>query len=273
MESQIATFITAHTNFPLLLTTFSGHVNQALITNIVYINKKRKFQAEQLGLPLSKHKCCKQIFSSECESPLNKNPEAEDFCTHIINGKTEGEVSDDGSEPESGKDSNSFAADSDSAMSVYNEIKFGPEYAKTSANDQLSTSSLNWGSSSFKNTLCSMDSRTVKNMGTGKEKLIFTGGEHNSPHHDGGFQVCQNLEEQLLEFGNHVGYSCSVYDNDSIEHCTDEELDDMLYSNGVNSNNYVLSSGRWSVNQEAQLGTKKPTIDQEFEQYFSMLML
>ncbi|XP_051127498.1 protein FAR-RED-ELONGATED HYPOCOTYL 1-LIKE-like [Andrographis paniculata] len=43
----------------------------------------------------------------------------------------------------------------------------------------------------------------------------------------------------------------------------------------VHPNNYILSSGRWSVNQDdrAQLGGEKLTIDKEFEQYFSMLML
>ncbi|KAL8238368.1 hypothetical protein R6Q59_019449 [Mikania micrantha] len=50
-------------------------------------------------------------------------------------------------------------------------------------------------------------------------------------------------------------------------------MEDLFCSNGVLSNNSVLSSGRWNVNQDAEQGTEKLTIDKEFEQYFSMLML
>ncbi|MFS8013856.1 putative protein FAR-RED ELONGATED HYPOCOTYL 1 [Helianthus anomalus] len=54
-------------------------------------------------------------------------------------------------------------------------------------------------------------------------------------------------------------------------------IEDLFCSNAVTSNNSVLSSGRWNVNQDAaaaaEQGTEKLTIDKEFEQYFSMLML
>ncbi|KAJ0691464.1 putative protein FAR-RED ELONGATED HYPOCOTYL 1 [Helianthus annuus] len=55
-------------------------------------------------------------------------------------------------------------------------------------------------------------------------------------------------------------------------------MEDLFCSNAVISNNSVLSSGRWNVNQDAaaaaaEQGTEKLTIDKEFEQYFSMLML
>lgn len=58
---------------------------------------------------------------------------------------------------------------------------------------------------------------------------------------------------------------------------THEELEDendedaMLYSNDTAT--FLLASGRWGLGQDARLGTRKPTIDQEFEQYFSSLML
>lgn len=52
----------------------------------------------------------------------------------------------------------------------------------------------------------------------------------------------------------------------------DEITDDtMLYSNDTPP--FLLASGKWSLGQDARLGTRKPTIDQEFEQYFSALML
>ncbi|PWA88889.1 hypothetical protein CTI12_AA057590 [Artemisia annua] len=53
-----------------------------------------------------------------------------------------------------------------------------------------------------------------------------------------------------------------------------EELEDLFCPDGVIiSNNYVLSSGRWDIIQDTEQGTEKLTIDKEFEQYFSMLML
>ncbi|GFP91523.1 hypothetical protein PHJA_001296300 [Phtheirospermum japonicum] len=67
--------------------------------------------------------------------------------------------------------------------------------------------------------------------------------------------------------------SCSEYRNDGLENCSDSEIENLLFSNGITTSNYVLSSGRWSINQDIQQESRKPTIDKEFEQYFSMLML
>nr|GFB27018.1 protein FAR-RED elongated hypocotyl 1 [Tanacetum cinerariifolium] len=54
----------------------------------------------------------------------------------------------------------------------------------------------------------------------------------------------------------------------------DELLEDLFCSDGVVvPNNFVLSSGRWNIIQDTEQGTEKLTIDKEFEQYFSMLML
>lgn len=197
-------------------------------------------------MPLSKHKCCEQNIISVCGSLSNKNLKEDILGTHTITDKNEGGASDEGSELESGNGSNSFAAYSDSAMSLCNEAKFEPDYAMTLADEQPSTSST-------------------------KEELILMGGGHDpSPPDDGGFQAYQNIQEHLLEFGDRVDYACSEYGKGSTG---DEELEDMISSNGVNQNVYVLSSGRWGVNQDAQPSTRKPTIDQEFEQYFSTLML
>uniref|UniRef100_A0A1J3CXD0 Protein FAR-RED-ELONGATED HYPOCOTYL 1-LIKE n=1 Tax=Noccaea caerulescens TaxID=107243 RepID=A0A1J3CXD0_NOCCA len=52
--------------------------------------------------------------------------------------------------------------------------------------------------------------------------------------------------------------------------CPESAVQEVL--NPVGS--YVLSSARWSVsNQDSEEATTKPTIDQEFEQYFSELMM
>ncbi|XP_023913885.2 protein FAR-RED ELONGATED HYPOCOTYL 1 isoform X2 [Quercus suber] len=187
----------------------SFQVNKAFKNNIISFNKKRKLHAEQLGLPIPKHGCWDHSFASEDVTVFEKIPKAESFCTNIINGKTGGATMVNNElEPESGEGSNSFAEDSDSAMSIYDEARLQPEYANTHLSDGPSTSSVNCPS---------------------------------------------NCDYNFLEYG--------------------ESIEDTLYSNGSNPNTYVLSSRRWNVNQDAQSGTRKPTIDQEFEQYFSMLML
>ncbi|KAA0032157.1 protein FAR-RED ELONGATED HYPOCOTYL 1-like [Cucumis melo var. makuwa] len=75
------------------------------------------------------------------------------------------------------------------------------------------------------------------------------------------------------------------YENGDTKQCTDQELEELFYSNGLNPNTYILSSGRWAINHachllnhihslnaKVQSRARAPTIDQEFEQYFSMLM-
>nr|XP_025648609.1 protein FAR-RED ELONGATED HYPOCOTYL 1 isoform X1 [Arachis hypogaea] len=72
---------------------------------------------------------------------------------------------------------------------------------------------------------------------------------------------------------NYAGHAYSEDGKDGAELAIEEEFEDFLLSNGVDPNMYVLSSGRRNVNREAQSSTRPPTIDQEFEEYFSMLML
>ncbi|KAG6640078.1 protein FAR-RED ELONGATED HYPOCOTYL 1-like [Carya illinoinensis] len=211
---------------------YSFHDNKGLENNTVDSNKKRKLQAGQLDFPIPKHKCWDRSFASEPVFVFDKNPEVESIFPNIITGKTEGAAMDYGAEPESGKDSNSFGGDSDSATSSYGEAKV-----------QLK-----------------------------KDKLAFLSGEHPS-HHDE-LQAFQNLEEHLVDFCDQVDYTSSGYGNNCIEQPTDNELEDILLSHRINPTNmYVLSSGRWTVGQDAQPGIRKETIDQEFEQFFSKLML
>jgi len=233
----------------------SFQVNKAFKNNVISFNKKRKLHAEQLGLPIPKHGCWDHSFASEDVTVFEKIPKAESLCTNIINRKTGGATMvNNESEPESGEGSNSFAEDSDSAMSTYDEARLQPEYANTHLSDGPSTSSVN----------CPSNCGKYYSLGSRKDKVAFLSGGNPSSHHDG-LQAFQNAEDDLLEFGNYdADYNCLEYG---------ESIEDILYSNGANPNKYVLSSGRWNVNQDAQSGTRKPTIDQEFEQYFSMLML
>lgn len=205
------------------------------------LNKKRKLQAELLDLPLPKHKCCGRSFSSQIVYPLDEDTEIEDLHAQIVKEETNGETIDDGSEPDSAKDSNSLAGYSDSVISVYGEAKFEPECEKTCPYNYPYSSSVNWGGNSSRDDLYSLKS-TRMTPDVSKDKMTFFSGEHNP-------LVSQNLEEQLLEFGNDIDFMCSEYRDGMAEHSTDKELADMPYSSGMKPNNYVLSSGRWSVNQ------------------------
>ena len=205
------------------------------------LNKKRKLQAELLDLPSPKLKCWGRSFSSQIFHPLDENTKIFDLHTPIIEEETDGETLDDRSEPDSAKDSNSFAGDSDSIISVYGEAKFEPECEKTCPYSHPYCSSVNWGDNSSGDSLYSLKStRMIPDLS--KDKPTCVTGEHNP-------LLFQNLEEQLLEFGNNVDFMTSEYGDEIIEHSTDKELADMPYVSGMTPNNYVLSSGRWSVNQ------------------------
>ncbi|KAK3016405.1 hypothetical protein RJ639_007052 [Escallonia herrerae] len=230
-------------------------INQVLHTSVVYMNKKRKFQTEQSLLPMPKHKCFGGGFNSDRDSPSNRNLEAEKFCSY-------GGVRDDESEPESAGDSNSIAEDPDSVMSVSGEAKTNLKDVQTCPYDWPSTSSVNWGGNSFKSSLYSLDSRSLTKSSSHTEKLPYIDGAQSSHDQDFDFHTSLNYEDHLLEF-----------ENESFEQGTDKGLEDIIYSNGVIPNNFVLSSGRWNAHEETQQGTKKLTIDKEFEQYFSTLML
>ncbi|KAF8105082.1 hypothetical protein N665_0163s0052 [Sinapis alba] len=82
------------------------------------------------------------------------------------------------------------------------------------------------------------------------------------------------------------GYTTSGKGNDKIEEYVEdleficpefavEDLQELIVCQDSNlEGSYTLSSARWSVsNQESEEATKKPTIDKEFEEYFSTLMM
>lgn len=189
-----------------------------------------------MGLPISKHKCWDRSFASEAVSLFDKSPEVESLFINILAGKMEGAAVDDESEQESIKDCNSFAEDSDSALSAYGEAKLQLEYAKTYLVNRPSTSS----AVSDRNSL----RHTDYSFGSSKDKQVcLSGGKRPS------YQEFQNLEEHLLEFCNQVDNTCSEYGSNSIDQCIEKELEDIIYSNEVNPNMYVLSSGSWTVNQ------------------------
>ncbi|XP_060176480.1 protein FAR-RED-ELONGATED HYPOCOTYL 1-LIKE [Lycium barbarum] len=225
----------------------SVDMSKVLPTSLAYFNKKRKFQAEQLGMPLPKHICC----YAECSSsPTGAEAKESLACMIIVENDARGQ--DDDSELESENGSNSFSGDTDSVTS-----KIDPACLKSCSSDQASTSSFNLGGNWSKKALYSLESRSVTKLTPNRPE--------QSPSMD--------YEEYMLEFGNHEDCtSAECRKHEGIELSTEKEIESLLYSN-VNPNNYVLSSGRWTVNQDSQPTPNKLTIDKEFEQYFSMLML
>ncbi|KAK6146907.1 hypothetical protein DH2020_017819 [Rehmannia glutinosa] len=215
---------------------------------IAYLNKKRKIQAELLEMPLPKHVCWAQRLKYESSS--GSSTEQKKVKSSIF-ARTE-------SDPESAKDSYS-----------YDDSKTYLSYPKPHSSFEPSTSSASWDDSSSEINLYSLESRSLTKASSSKSEPLSVCEEL----HDCGLHLSDNYEDHLhlQECDNHADCSCSEYQTYGIELYKD--LDESLYSNGVGPSNHVLSSGRWSVNQDSQQGTRKPTIDKEFEEYFSMLML
>ncbi|CAI9301483.1 unnamed protein product [Lactuca saligna] len=148
---------------------------------------------------------------------------------------------------ESAKDSNNFFEDADSVMSIYNDSENELPYLKISPYDHHSSSSVNWSGRVFDTSVNSVDRSETKSF--------------DEASYD--FYMSQNFEEEELDCG----------ENETKQMEDEEALENFFCSNDVIPDNFVLSSGRWNVNQDGQQGTEKLTIDKEFEQYFSMLML
>ncbi|KAE8661103.1 Far-red elongated hypocotyl 1, putative isoform 2 [Hibiscus syriacus] len=114
---------------------------------IVDLNKKRKLEAEQLGLPVSKQHCWKQILPPKPPTfvgIVGRVDGALSTCTSEVKGVDVYDVSETGSD----KDSNSFPRNSDSMMSSHAESKFGTVDANYLPYDKASSSSSYRGSSS-----------------------------------------------------------------------------------------------------------------------------
>ncbi|KZV53401.1 cell division protease ftsH isoform 1 [Dorcoceras hygrometricum] len=211
--------------------------------------KKRKFQAELLEMPLLKQACGDRIRKDDVS--YGSGRERKKFEINIFSGGGE-------SDTQSSKDSNSFQGDADFIMCTHIEAKPHNILPKNRPFNEPSTSSASWGGSNSGVGLDSVESRSLtKSSFSNAESLSISG---------------SNYDEDLLEFERHAEYSLSEYKIDDVN--AEKELFNLLYSNGLAPGNYVLSSGRWSVDQDSiEEETKKLTIDKEFEQYFSELML
>ncbi|KAJ1389981.1 hypothetical protein SESBI_37800 [Sesbania bispinosa] len=242
-------------------------------TDFIEWNKKRKPQSDPLDSLRPKHKCWIGNSSSEHDLMLDENPVLESMHIFVVKGRTDAALIEDNSEAESARDSNSFAEDSNTAMSINEEGKHEVDSAKTYLYGRPSTSFVDWDGYNVRDNQYPVDVAAIEKVCSSEEET-FVEKEYNPSSHYTDLHTLKNLEEHFLGLGNYTDHLYSEYAKDSIEEeSVDTEFEDILYSKGENPKTYVLSSGRWNVNQEAQSSTRPPTIDQEFEQYFSMLML
>ncbi|KAL0338300.1 UNVERIFIED_CONTAM: protein FAR-RED ELONGATED HYPOCOTYL 1 [Sesamum angustifolium] len=232
--------------------------------SIAYLNKKRKLHAELLGGPSPKHLCWGEKLESDSSSVSSTEPKKVRSIILARGGE---------SDPESAKDSCCFHDDVNSIMSPCDDANTYLSYSETRMSVQPCTSSARWGGTSSQSGLYSLESRSGTKSSSCKLESLSICEELEYLHHDYPTLPSDYYEDHLIEFGSHADCSCSEYENGGTEHHCDKDLSDLLYSNGVAPINYVLSSGRWSVAQDTQPGTRKLTIDKEFEQYFSSLML
>ncbi|XP_020553487.1 protein FAR-RED-ELONGATED HYPOCOTYL 1-LIKE [Sesamum indicum] len=239
-------------------------ITPAEMNSIAYLNKKRKLHVELLGGPSPKHLCWGKKFEYESSSDSGTEPKKVRSIILARGGE---------SDPESAKDSCSFHGDVDSIMSPCDDAKTYLSYSETRVSVQPCTSSARWGGTSFQSGLYSLESRSGTKSSSCKSESLSICEELEYLHNDYATLPSDYYEDHLIEFGSHADCSCSEYQNDGTEHHCNKDLGDLLYSSGVAPSNYVLSSGRWSVTHDTQPATRKLTIDKEFEQYFSSLML
>ncbi|KAK4759623.1 hypothetical protein SAY87_022754 [Trapa incisa] len=218
---------------------------EGIDSKTVDLKKKRKLGLEHLDLPWPKHRYgdrgCSNLIPPSSE---NKSLElcSRGLPTDEIEEKMSGDSTNEESEShyESAKGSNSIAEDIDSAMADREEDKLRPGYIKSG--DRPST------------------------LTGDKGKSIVGTGEGSSQYSDGGYQSCETFDEQLLEFGYHLDGEDNCSKQSAVTEIEEEPF-------GLRQVNYILSSGRWNTNEETGAVPRNPTIDQEFEEYFSSLMM
>lgn len=240
-------------------------VNDVLHASIIFINKKRKLQVEQLDLPLPKHNCCKKGITSELGPPSTEIPK-ESICAVLITGIIHREEKDSESELESGNGSNSFAEDDDSIMSESDGTKSDTAYLKMLSVD-CTSNPINQTGDFDKGAMFSLDSRVTK---TSADKGKSPCTDYDHPHHDIG-SLASLHNKHFSEYEEYDEYGCLDFGDDSIQQYKQLKL---LYTSSAKAENLFLSSEGWDVNnQENQPAAEKLTIDKEFEEYFSNLMI
>ncbi|XP_064952998.1 protein FAR-RED ELONGATED HYPOCOTYL 1-like isoform X2 [Musa acuminata AAA Group] len=233
---------------------------EILTSDGVKLNKKRKLQyaLENLVSPLSKHKFGYR-FRSIGHTIAAETEDVQNIDREMVAGGLK-----DGSEElgDSCNDSNSISEGYDTTMTL-------------DLDDEAEKSSGKIGSPSVSSNNFNLDSFDTK-------KVKESGNKGNDSLED--IQLLESAYKGIDDL--HPGYEdydhniVSELGKNNLEHLDAEIEDLMLYSNDVAPHALLVSPERWSSGREkkhcladARLGARKPTIDKEFEQYFSMLML
>ncbi|XP_051130159.1 protein FAR-RED-ELONGATED HYPOCOTYL 1-LIKE-like [Andrographis paniculata] len=220
-------------------------VHTAMDTNVAYLYKKRKLRSEFLETNFPRHVCGDQMLESDASELSTK--------------KVKSSLYDKG-----------VKSNSDSADSCITCPPDGPNscilYLKmpTPSTIKPFTTSAGCDGSSSVIIPDPLENQLLEKSSSGKLESSSIC-EEAECH---GLQQTDGYEE-LVEFGGYANCNCLECLKGGIEYCTDEELQNPQLAH----HDYVLSSGRWSVCQDTQQDTRKLTIDKEFEEYFSMLML
>ncbi|XP_064996547.1 protein FAR-RED ELONGATED HYPOCOTYL 1-like isoform X3 [Musa acuminata AAA Group] len=213
------------------------HSKEILTSDGVKLNKKRKLQyaLENLVSPLSKHKFGYR-FRSTGHTIAAETEDVQNIDREMVAGGLK-----DGSEElgDSCNDSNSVSEGYDTTMTL------------------------------------DLDDEAEKSSGK-------IGNKGNDSLEDiqlleSAYKGIDDLHPGYEDYGHNI---VSELGKNNLEHLDAEIEDLMLYSNDVAPHALLVSPERWSSGREkkhcladARLGARKPTIDKEFEQYFSMLML
>lgn len=219
--------------------TVSVDGDNVLHASIIFMNKKRKLQVEQLDLPLPKHNCCKKGITSELHVSSTETPK-KSVCAVLIAGVIHQEEKESESELDSGNGSNSLVEDYDSVMSESCGTKNNTMYLNTLSVDCSSTP-VNQTSEFDKGAMFSLDSRVTKSS-TDKGKSQCT--EYDHPLDDMGLFASLN---DFSDYADYEEYVCLNYGDDSIQQYKQLKL---LYASSLNPENLMLSSDGWDVKNQ-----------------------
>lgn len=221
---------------------FSFHSTEELSRGSVELNKKRKLQYEldDLGLPLPKHKCRDRFNTSGHgllteESPKHAGNLLKEISIEIRDGLEQLEDSDN--------DSNSFIEDYNqtegyvTAMALDIDAESGKSLGKIFLQDWPPTSSNSFDSNILKRRVDSLNTQHMVEANNREHA------EGDVGQFDPGFETLEERHPELETYGDHL---FSEFGKNTTEHL-DAAEDEMLYSNDLAPNAFVLSSGSWST--------------------------
>lgn len=192
-------------------------------------------------MPLSKHACWDHRLVSEFPSDST-----------IDLKMVRGDISARGVEsgPDSASNSYCFPSDTEMSMSSHDDAKTYLSYPIAHASAKSGASStLSDGKSSQIGLYSSENSSLLTKENSGKFESPSICEDLKCLYHEYGLDLSDNYGVHLLECGSQADCSFSEYQNEVIEGCVDDGVDNQLFSNEATDCNFVLSSGRWSVNQ------------------------